>query len=477
MAALSLGQQGEDIANLQQMLAYWYRTDRARFKPLSINGTFDEATRLALIAWQKAQKLPATGVFDTKSYARASAIAKYATKGATASPWYQAKGFGIRSIAEDRTWVHEQYMALFGKPPTNVELERATHLLQGGNSRASVTSTLSKKYAPEAVTKIYQDVLGREPTAAERAAWEGKIATGSVTRAGMTQYLSSTNEARNRPQVTTPVEGAEDSRVIMNGMLDNIGLGSLKDWAWEQIQAGHSAERIMQDLRITEAYQTRFRGLTERVAQGLPAMTEREYLEYEESAEQIMRANGLPTVFRTQERYAELIAGNVSLAELNERVQEGFVRVNMAPPEVRDKFAQWFGPAGDSALAAFFLDKEKALPALREQIATAEVGGIGAQFDLDFTYDRASKIAQAGVDKDSARSGFAQIQQLDPLFQESVSEEEDLTAIDEGADAVFDLGGRGATALERRGRERVAATSGGGGANVGSTGTGAGTAD
>lgn len=472
----TLGQQGDSIAQLQLWLNKFAAANPSRFgQPITVTGTFDTATQQALRLWQAANGLPQTGDWDITTLNKAKQVTLYLTKGTTADPYATVPQ--ANSIGEDRQWLYDQYNALYGRAPTQAEMDKNVSLLQSGWSRAGLTSLMERLDAGAAVTKIYQDLFGREPTATERTTWEAQLKAGRTTRLGMRDYLSKTPEALSRPPVTAPIEGAEDSQAYLNGILDEIGLGSLKDWAWEQIQQGHSPARIEMDMRQTDEWKVRFSGNVARVNAGLPPLPEDQYLAYEEQAEQIMRANGMPVGFRTQEQYAELIAGNVSPLELRERIEEGFVRVNSAPQAVRDQFAEWFGASGDSALAAFMLDKDKAIPLLREQIATAEIGGIGDTFDLDFTYARATTIAQAGIDADQARQGFGQLQQMDPLFSETVSEVADLTAEDQGADAVFNLGGEGATILDRRARERSAATSGGGGAAVGSGGVGAGTSD
>jgi hypothetical protein len=473
MATYYVGQTGEDVAQLQRYIARLQSGNKGIPK-FAINGVYDAAFANAVKYVQgRIFKRGATGLWNDGDYKVALAVEKYYTKGKATTPYKTYPN----TLANDRAWVIQQYQAIYGRAPSGAEVDNNTTLLQQGWSRNGMTQLLERLDPDSGVTKAFHDVYGREPTPIERKNWVDKLKTGKTTRAGMTQYLAGTTEALTREIPATPAEGDEDSRAVLNGMLDDLGLGGMKDWAWEEIQKGHSPTRIMQEMRQQEEYKARFRGITQRVESGLPAMSEEEYLAYEEQAEQIMRSNGLPAVFQNQAAYADLIAGNVSLSELNDRVQEGFVRVSQAPVEIRDKFAQWFGPSGDAALASFFLSKDRAIPAMREQIATAEIGGIGKQFDIDFTYQRAQQVAQAGIDKDQAREGLAQLQQLDPIFEETISEEEDLTAIDQGADAVFNLGGSGAVDIERRGRQRSAATKGGGGAAVGSGGTGLGASE
>src|SRR5690606_26025042 len=153
-----------------------------------------------------------------------------------------------------------------------------------------------------------------------------------------------------------------------------------------------------------------------------------------------------------------------------ERVQNGYQQVAYAAPEVREVFADYFGARGDNALAAFFIDPDRAAPVLRNMVTEAQIGGAGRQQGLMIDLATAARLRGTGVTEDEARQGFAAVRELDPLFTETVTEADDFTALGEGLAAVFNLDPAARRRLERRQAARLAAFQGGGGAAVGQTG-------
>ena len=79
-------------------------------------------------------------------------------------------------------------------------------------------------------------------------------------------------------------------------------------------------------LQNTDAYKKRFSANADRIAKGLTALSPAEYLAKEDAYQNIMRNYGLPdTYWKTgplgvQEGFNKLIAGDVSAAELEDRL-------------------------------------------------------------------------------------------------------------------------------------------------------------
>src|SRR5690606_25123415 len=196
-------------------------------------------------------------------------------------------------------------------------------------------------------------------------------------------------------------------------------------------------------------------------------------LAYETQARQLMRAAGLPPGFWDEPSdFRRLIANDVSIAELAERINEGYLRVARADQTVRDAFASMFGPSGDAALAALFLDPERALPALQRQAGAAEFGGAGLRFGFTVDRDLALRASDLGL-QSRASEGFATLHAIRGLFNETVTEREDLRAEREGVEAVFGISGESQEAVRRRQSTRLAAFAGDSGINVGRRGAAA----
>lgn len=259
---------------------------------------------------------------------------------------------------------------------------------------------------------------------------------------------------------------------VRNGMP-----ASLAKWAYDTIVEGASGTELAQRMYNRPEFRERMKPIFElqRLYPGMPAISPQDVLEYERRGADLMRSAGFPPQF--YDHYTDfqpLMIGRVSMDELASRINDGFARVAQGPRAVRDAFANMFGPSGDSALAATYLDPAKAWPALRMQAQAAGVAGAGFNFGFTLGKDRAMEAAAAGYDFDSSADRWASLLQSRPLFTETINEDTDLQAEDQGVATVFGLQGAGeaGTALERRRQERTAAFGGGGGA-AGSTAAGA----
>lgn len=256
------------------------------------------------------------------------------------------------------------------------------------------------------------------------------------------------------------------ARADLQSTLDEFGLGSLTDWGYNEVAAGKTSQEILQDLRQTDAYKTRFQANVIREKQGLAPLPESQIISYEQNASSIARQYGLPAeLYSDPSHWQEAIANDVGLPELQARIQDGYAKVT-ANPAIRAQFNQWYGTDGDTALAMYFMDNERALPLLERQVTAGTLGSLGQKFGVPLTQDRAEALAAQGINADTAGSQFAQVDRIKPLFDETVSEYKDLTAQDQGLDAAFNLGGTGAFDIQRRLDERTAAMAGGGGARV-----------
>ena len=169
-----------------------------------------------------------------------------------------------------------------------------------------------------------------------------------------------------------PTDAQNSARAALKTQLDQWGLGSLNDWAWQQITSGASNEQIIAGLRETDAYKTRFAANAQRAKAGLPTLSEAQYVSYENQARQMMRAAGMPSgLFDGPEDFTAYIAGDVSVAELSNRVQLAHDYAAQDPTVNADERAQMTRLYGTGGLAAYYLDPEKALPVLQRQAQAA----------------------------------------------------------------------------------------------------------
>jgi hypothetical protein len=260
------------------------------------------------------------------------------------------------------------------------------------------------------------------------------------------------------------------AKAIIRQSLDQWNLGALADWVWQQYlgsgasNPGEAMMLIMPDLRERPEYKARFPAMADLAARG-PAISESEYVGYEKTVAQVMRAAGLPPSFYdSPDDYARLLRANVSPDEVQSRVMNGYARVAHAPAEVRAAFHEFFGAAGDNALAAYFIDPAVALPVLEQQMTAATVAGIGRRFDIGTDRDLSMQLAQQGVDAGRAEQTFAELSASEGLFEENFGEVDELDIGEEGVLAAFNQDPEARRRVERRSQSRQAAFSGSGGA-------------
>lgn len=264
--------------------------------------------------------------------------------------------------------------------------------------------------------------------------------------------------------MTSTITSKADARGILNTALTQFGLSSLADWAWKQYTKGSSVDQIILDLRERPEYKARFPAMEELSKQG-HALSESQYIAQEQQYAQIMHAAGLPPGFYDKPAdYAELFTSNLSPAEVQSRVTNGFAAVANAPAEVRAEFSNFYGVSGDAALAAWFLNPDKAEPALEQQVAAATIGGTGVRFGIHADLGTATQLAQQGVTADQAQSGFGTLEHQKGLFNENVDETQNLDVAKEGIGAQFGLSAAAIDEVQRRQQARQAAFQGSGGA-------------
>lgn len=389
--------------------------------------------------------------------------------------------------ASDRAFVLDEFKTLYGRQPTAFELQHVVDALENGTYTRErwVAESQPGGDANATVIRVYTEIVGKPPTdPAGVQYYADRLRNGQITQAQMRQEMADAT-ARNRAAqgITTPTgtgvsDDQQNARDIINDQLHQYGLDSLSDWAWQEILAGNSAAKVMQDLRQRPEYKARFPAMDSRRALGLPPISEQQYIESEGTFRDIMRSNGMPPGFWDQPSdYTALIANDISPTELQQRVQDGWAKVTNAPPEVRQVFKDWFGPDGDTALAAYFIDPSKAESVLMKAVETARMGGYANLFGMNVTQTRANQIFDFGKTADQAIQAYGALGNLSPVFDETVSETADLTKEQQGLNAELGLDATSQAAINQRLRQRSNATAGGGGALLGQQGLGAGTAE
>jgi hypothetical protein len=196
---------------------------------------------------------------------------------------------------------------------------------------------------------------------------------------------------------------------------NRYGMGALVEPLKALIQDGLSPAEFTLRLRETDAYKKRFAANAQRIAKGLTAISESEYIQLEDQYQNVMRNYGLPESYYTrgdmgrQEGFEKFIANDVSATELEDRIMTAQNRVINANPEVTQALKQFYPDITNADILAYTLDPKNAIENIKRKVTAAEIGGAAIQSGLQTGMARAEELGAAGINKIQAQQGFGTI--------------------------------------------------------------------
>ena len=278
-----------------------------------------------------------------------------------------------------------------------------------------------------------------------------------------TRLANAREDARD---IASAAKRQQDARSTINTVLATYGLEGLSDFVYTEIIQKETVninnpDAIIFAIREQPTYKKRFAGNAARLKAGLSELDPASYIGLENQFRETLRSNGLPANFYDgNDDFQALIEGDVSPSELNERVQQGYRAVADADPEVKRQMFELY-KVGESELAAYFLDPQKAAPILTRQARAAQIGARGLeQGGIQLTSQLAEDLARRGITEAEAQRGFGEVGRLGELTQQFAGE----TAISQEGivGAAFGTDVRAQQELERRKRLRLGEFQGGG---------------
>ena len=231
-----------------------------------------------------------------------------------------------------------------------------------------------------------------------------------------------------------------DAFAYVNDLLNQYGLGSLTSWVRQEIINGRTNNEIILDMRSTPEFKAAFPEIQMREQAGLPPLSPADIVNYRAQATQMMKAAGLPPGFYDNPRdFTQLLAGDVSISELGDRIQMAKDATYNIPPETAARLHSEYGLApGSGALAAYFIDPQKALPLLQQQFTAAQIGGRADQTGFaGVTNAQALALAQNGVSDSQAQSGFASLARQSQILNNLPGEQGQGVTTDQAIGAQF----------------------------------------
>jgi hypothetical protein len=226
------------------------------------------------------------------------------------------------------------------------------------------------------------------------------------------QYAAQQAAAAEAEKLRRQGQSAYD---LLLSEFNRYGLGFLLDDVKNLIVTGADEASLTLALRQTKAYQNRFAANADRIKNGLRALSEAEYVTLEDQYQNVMRNYGLPATYYTKDStgkqagFEKFIAGDVSAAELEDRISIAQKRVINAAPEVTTALKQFYPEITNGEILAYTLDPTQGLASIQKKVLAAEIGGAALGSKLTTSATRAEELARYGVTAETARQGFGAI--------------------------------------------------------------------
>ena len=198
----------------------------------------------------------------------------------------------------------------------------------------------------------------------------------------------------------------QNAIATMEALLKTYGMESLYNTVVDFIKKGYDADAVSVLIRTTPEYKQRFPAM-EALAKKGRAISEAEYISYEQTAAGLERRYGLPSGM-LMTNVTDLLTNEVSASELNDRVLLASAASIQAPQEIKDAFRNYYG-IDQGGMTAYFLDPDIATPLLEKQYASAVIGSEAARQGVGLDVYGAENLQSLGITREEARTGFGEV--------------------------------------------------------------------
>lgn len=291
-----------------------------------------------------------------------------------------------------------------------------------------------------------------------------------LARSGYPGYGGFTNPTVGGYPPSTVTGGTDEDNAFtqLKEYLENLGFPNIEQFARDFIRSGKPMDLLEMELRQTPQFAERFPAIIalEKLKDQNPQAnivipTPQEYVDYERQAASLLASAGLWNL-ATRENVSRWLQNQRSIVELGTIIQEGYEAVAHSPQEVRDAFAEYYGPSGDAALASYFLNTNATAEQIKGDVATANIGGAARLNQIGIGRNLSERVSDLGISFSEALQGFGNLRAKERLLGGTISQQ----AFDpnRAIEAQFGMNPTAVNELQRRLGARVAAFSGGGAA-------------
>lgn len=236
---------------------------------------------------------------------------------------------------------------------------------------------------------------GNSPSEVQAQADAAAAARDAAARSAQAA-IDAANEARRQ----------QNAIATLKATLESLGMNSLYDRVVGFVKEGYDPDAVMVLIRTTPEYKTRFPAM-EALAKKGRAISEAEYISYEQTAAGLERRYGLPSGM-LMGNVTDLLTNEVSASELNDRVLLASAAAIQAPDDIKNTFQQYYG-IDQGGMTAYFLDPDIATPLLEKQYASAVIGTEAARQGIGINAYGAENLQSLGISQEQARTGFANV--------------------------------------------------------------------
>jgi hypothetical protein len=260
-----------------------------------------------------------------------------------------------------------------------------------------------------------------------------------------------------------------DAEQILKSMLSGVGLSDLAAVVWAAYGEGKITEQTTIDqigfqIKETESYKKRFAGNVALEKANKAPFSISNYLQQEQAYKNAIQGRGLPAGFYdTPEAFAKFIGSEISPQEVANRVDQGYLAVKDANPEVLAQLKQYYPDVNTGDIAAYFMDPTVGTDIIVNRAKVAEIGSEAKrQAGINLSEEEAQALRKEGIDKAGAQRGFGSIALQQEIFN-PIAQGEEAISQSEQIGATFGTNVAAAQRIAKRKRERSAAFEEGGG--------------
>lgn len=240
--------------------------------------------------------------------------------------------------------------------------------------------------------------------------------TGSAVQVGSGNLDSPTAASSTSSSAGGTNNDQRNASEYLTRLFDSYGLGSLAPKILEYVQQGYDTDTIALMLQDTAEYKERFKANDMRLKAGMAVLSPAEYLNLERQYRQLLSTAGMPAGFYdSTDDFTNWLAGDVSPAEIQDRVQMASTAMNSSDPYYLQTLRSY--GLGDGDIVAYMLDTKKALPLIQKTVRASQVGAEAARNSLGISQARAEYFSDLGVGGEQARSAYQTIGESLPTAQ------------------------------------------------------------